>query len=255
MPGAKKIVLFDNTTVIDKCVFFGAEFFGTYILVFLGCLGCVPNIKGVAPPHEQIALTFGLAVMLAIQCFGHISGGHINPIVTVAAAVLGHIALIQVPIYFVAQLLGALAGYGTVKIIVPSEYMTSPGGVCSPGGWLQGGFESMLMEFILSFMLVLICGAIWDWKNLDKHDSVTIRLGLAVAVLAMAGGSFSGSNMNPARSFAPALINGNWKNHWAYWVGPLLAGLLGGALYRFAFTKEQPKKTNGPESIPLNEKA
>lgn len=60
-------------------------------------------------------------------------------------------------------------------------------GVCSPGGWLEGGFQSMAMEFLLSFILVLICGAIWDWKNLDKHDSVTIRLGFTIAVLAMAG--------------------------------------------------------------------
>lgn len=68
--------------------------------------------------------------------------------------------------------------------------MNNGTGVCSPGGSLQGGFELMAMEFFLSFMLVYICAAIWDWKNLDKHDSVTIRLGLAVAALAMAGVSF-----------------------------------------------------------------
>lgn len=64
---AKKIVLFDNTTAVDKCVLFASEFFGTWILVFVGCLGCVGNLQGVPPPHEQIALTFGFAVMLGIQ--------------------------------------------------------------------------------------------------------------------------------------------------------------------------------------------
>lgn len=73
-------------------------------------------------------------------------------------------------------------------MIVPASQLGN--GVCSPGGSLQDGFQTMAMEFFLTFILVLICGAIWDWKNLDKHDSVTIRLGLAVAVLAMAGVSY-----------------------------------------------------------------
>lgn len=270
MGKGKKIQVMDNLNTKDRIVLCVAEIFGTAILVFLGCMGCVVDItSGRSIPHEQISLTFGLAVMVAVQVFGHISGSHINPIVTVAAATLGNIPLIHVPIYFVGQMLGGILGFGLLMSATPSELMgnnayvnTTEGliklpGACSPGlSPLISPGQGLIVEFLISLILVLICCGVWDSRNSDKHDSVSIRFGLTIAVLAMAGGPYTGANMNPARSFAPALFNGDWKNHWVYWLGPLAAGFLGALFYRVVFTKEDPSsKETLPEGVPLNEKA
>ncbi|XP_056635561.1 uncharacterized protein LOC130444459 [Diorhabda sublineata] len=261
------VQLTDKMSTKDRIVLCAAEIGGTAILLFLGCLGCVNSLaSGGFIPHEQISFTFGLAVMVAIQVFGHISGAHINPIVTVAAATLGDLPLIQVPIYFVGQLIGSLLGFGLLLVVTPevnvgNVYNNITGikigsGVCSPG--LHPNIttgQGLFVEFLLSLILVLFCCGIWDRRNKDKHDSVPIKFGLAVAVLAMAGGPYTGANMNPARSFAPALLNGDWNNHWIYWIGPLAAGFVGGLLYRLIFRKpEPPSKEIVPEGIALNAK-
>ena len=259
----KKIVINDSLSTGDRVVLCAAEFFGTGILVLLGCMGCVAGFTSTKYiPHEQISLTFGIAVMIGIQCFGHISGGHINPAVTVAAAALGTIPLIQVPIYFVGQFAGAIAGFGVLVAVTPSDYVkvnSSELGVCSPAvNSAINQMQGFLVEFVATLVLILACCAIWDKRNSDKHDSVTIRLGLTVAALAMAAGPYTGANMNPARSFGPALWNGDWRNdQWVYWVGPLLAGLLGGLFYRIVFNKsDDPSNEPRPnEAIPLNDKA
>lgn len=254
-------------TTMDRIILCAGEIVATAILVFLGCMGCVTGIAGGSIPHEQISLTFGLAVMVSVQVFGHVSGSHINPIVTVAAATLGNISLLQVPIYFTGQMLGALLGFGLLKVVTPEKFMgnvistvangtilKSPG-VCSPGLHRDvSPGQGLLVEFLATLILALVCCGVWDHRNSDKHDSVAIRFGLAIAVLAMAAGPYTGANMNPARSFAPALFNGDWDNHWVYWVGPLLAGFVGALIYRLVFAKEpQPKKEDLPEGIALND--
>ncbi|XP_050306765.1 aquaporin AQPAe.a-like isoform X2 [Anthonomus grandis grandis] len=260
-----KVKVTDNLTLAERLTVFAGEVGGTAILVFLGCTGCVAS-KGI-PPHLQISLTFGLAVMVAVQIFGHISGSHINPIVTVAAATLGNISLIQIPVYFFGQLLGAILGYGCLLAITPQHYVQSGSqeingivmknpGVCSPGIHPEiTVFQGFLAEFLITFILALVCCGVWDARNADKHDSVSIRFGLTIAVLAMAGGQYTGANMNPVRSFAPALLNGDWENHWVvYWIAPLLAGFLGALIYRILFQKPAPAKSEEiAEVIPLND--
>jgi aquaporin related protein len=268
MVKGKVIELTDKMSIKDRVILCAAEIGGTAILLFLGCMGCVNSLSpGGIIPHEQLSFTFGLAVMVAIQVFGHISGAHINPIVTVAAATLGDIPLIQVPIYFVGQLIGAFLGFGLLLVVTPEAnvgnfYNNITGekiglGVCSPGLHpdISAG-QGLFVEFILSLILSLFCCGVWDRRNKDKHDSVAIRFGLAVAVLAMAGGPYTGANMNPVRSFAPALLNGDWKHHWVYWIGPLSAGFIAGLLYRLVFRKSEhsSKETLPDESFALNPK-
>lgn len=263
MVKGKKIQVIDNMTTKDRVVLFLSELAATAILVFLGCMGCVTAIRGNDTSHQQISLIFGLAVMVSVQVFGHISGSHINPVVTVAAATLGNISLIQIPIYFVGQFIGALLGFGLLLAVTPAGMISHVNsanetiGICSPAIneniLVSQGF---LVEFMISFILALVCCGVWDAKNSDKHDSVAIRFGLTIAVLALAAGPYTGANMNPVRSFAPALFNGNWKNHWVYWIAPLTASFIAALFYRLAFTKEVPSSNETiPEGAPLNEKA
>lgn len=266
IPG-KKIQLTDNMSTKDRAILCLSEIAATAILVFLGCMGCVSGVGGGVPTHLQICFTFGLAVMVSVQVFGHISGSHINPLVTVAAVTLGNIPLIQVPIFFVGQFLGALLGFGLLKAVTPDILMGNiyvhtanetikKVGVCSPAiaANIETG-QGLLVEFLISFILALVCCGVWDPKNSDKHDSVAIRFGLTIAVLAMAAGPYTGANMNPVRSFAPALFNGDWKDHWVYWVGPLAGGFAAALFYRLAFSKDAPQSNKtSPEELPLNDK-
>lgn len=230
------VKVYDDMSIFERIILCLAEFGGTACLVFLGCLGCTSNSA------EQVSFTFGLAIMIAVQIFGHISGSHINPAVTVAAAALGDFPLVNVPIYFIGQILGAVTGFGLVKALLTVPELCSP----SPHPSLST-FQVFLTEFLLTLILIWVCCGVWDSRNSTKHDSVPIRLGLAVAGLAMAGGSLTGANMNPARSFGPAVLNGTWKLHWVYWIAPILAGLVGAISYRIIFGKESKTNETFPE--------
>ncbi|KAJ8965973.1 hypothetical protein NQ317_008784 [Molorchus minor] len=180
----KRIQLTDQMTTKDRIVLCLSELSGTAILVFLGCMGCVTAMSGGSIPHLTVCLTFGLAVMVSVQIFGHISGSHINPVVTVAAVTLGNIPVIQVPIYFAV----------TPDELMGNKWVTHPDGVynktigvCSPAVSTSiSATQGLLVEFIISFILGLVCCGVWDSKNSDKHDSVAIRFGFAIAVLAIA---------------------------------------------------------------------
>ncbi|KAK9888629.1 hypothetical protein WA026_000857 [Henosepilachna vigintioctopunctata] len=242
---AKKIRINDDLSNKERAVICLAEFFGTGILVFLGCMSCVHMSLNT---HLHISFTFGLAIMIAVQCFGHISGSHINPAVTIAAVVLGHTPLIHFPLYAISQILGGIADF------FPFD---SQNGICTPTlGAGISPWQGAGVEFILTFILLLVCAALWDCRNTDKHDSLSLRLGFAVAGLVMAGAPFSGSNMNPARTFAPVLLNNTWDNWWVWWIGPMMGGLAAGVLYRYAFSKEEDDREHTPvETLRLNDKA
>ncbi|XP_074032769.1 aquaporin AQPAn.G isoform X3 [Leptinotarsa decemlineata] len=195
-PVLEKIKFDDHLSNIERLILCLAELGGTAILVFLGCMGCARGMVDTDISGGQISLTFGLAIMIGIQIFGHISGSHLNPAVTVAAFTLGHIPLIQVPIFFVGQILGSLAGFGLLKAVTPSYLLKFPNstiGLCSasPNG------------------------------NLSSFQ-----------------GPYSGAHMNPARTFGPALFNGNWDFHLLYWVGPICGGFVAAMVYRLIFSRE-----------------
>ncbi|XP_045470736.1 aquaporin AQPAn.G-like isoform X2 [Harmonia axyridis] len=258
---AKKIYMNDNLSTLDRIVLCFAEFLGTGMLIFIGCMGCAN--MGSLPDPMKVSFAFGLAIMIAVQCFGHISGSHINPAVTVAAVILGHTPVMHIPLYFIGQLLGGIGGFGLLKALSPVE-ATEPivngttTHICSPGPLSSDlhPWQGVGVEFALTFILVMLCAAVWDCRNTDKVDSLSIRLGLAVAVLAMVGASYTGANMNPARSFGPALINGDWDNWWIWWVGPMLGGLVAGLLYRIIFSKEYDMLEHSiAEVVPMNERA
>ncbi|XP_030751163.1 aquaporin AQPcic-like [Sitophilus oryzae] len=221
MPRGKKLRINDDMSWMDRVVLFLGEVGGTAVLMFLGCMGCVGAItsNGVIS-DEQMSWAFGFAVLIAIQIFGHISGAHISPVVTLAAFVLGNVSLMQLPIYFLGQLFGALTGFGLLMVVTPSNYIknrTSTAkvpGVCSPAiNPKISRFQAFLVEFIITAILSWVCCAIWDPRNSNKLDSLTIRFGFTIAVLAMTAGPYTGAHMNPARSLAPALFNGDWDDH------------------------------------------
>ncbi|XP_072761448.1 aquaporin AQPcic-like isoform X2 [Anoplolepis gracilipes] len=217
-----------------------AELIGTAILVLLGCMGCVSGL-GVIPPHLQITLTFGLAVMLVIQCIGHISQAHINPAITVGAVILGKKTIPEALVYFVSQLIGAILGYGMLKVVTPKDRLTA--GAIEQSDMFcvtdlhadLSAIQGLILEGIATAILMLVFCSVMDSRNEKNTDSVPVRFGLAVAVLATAFGPYTGCSMNPVRSFAPALWNNQWSHQWVYWFGPIGGALITSFAYRTIF--------------------
>ncbi|KAH8308994.1 hypothetical protein KR059_004734, partial [Drosophila kikkawai] len=232
-----KVFKMKGSTLDKICAFLG-ELIGTGILVFLGCMGCVKTDL-FANNHLQIVLNFGFAVLIAIQCFGCVSGAHLNPAVTVAAYIYDMVTLPMAFAYFVAQMLGAFIGYGLLMVLLPAETISTGAGLCVtlPHATVTDA-QGFGIEFVITSILVIVCCGVWDPRNAKFHDSVAIRFGLAIACLACAAGPFTGASMNPARSFAPALWNMHFEKNWIYWLAPLSSAALTAYAYKIVFRRE-----------------
>ncbi|KAG8238604.1 hypothetical protein J437_LFUL018400 [Ladona fulva] len=153
--------------------------------------------------------------------FGHISQAHLNPAVTVTAVVLGMLTWPKAILYVITQCLGAVFGFGVLKLIIPCGLITSPPlvdpeiGFCTTVPSLAlTSFQAILAEGIATAVLILVVCGVWDKRNANNTDSAPIKFGLTIAALAMGLGPFTGASMNPARSLGPAMWNHVWTRHW-----------------------------------------
>jgi MIP family channel proteins len=208
-----------------------AEFLGTFYLCFAGIaaiLSATPAV-GSGAGIVGIALAHGLALSIAVSAFGGISGAHFNPAVTLGFFVTKRLPAMSVGPYIVAQLLGATAAALVCRAAFPVEAINQGQlGVPLPATWAPMAAVAAL-EFVMTYLLMTsIFGAAVD----PRGQVVKIggfAIGLTVAFDILAGGAITGASMNPARSFGPALIMGNWHWHLLYWVAPI-AGACSAAL-------------------------
>lgn len=198
-----------------------AEAIGTFFLVFIGTGAILvdDHLSGAIGPLG-IALAFGLVVAAMVQATRHLSGAHLNPAVTVALWSSGRIATRHVPSYVGAQLAGATAA-SLVLAAVRTELGPRSLGVTSSSVGTAGGLG---VEFVLTFALMFVIAA----TAVDARGDgalAALAIGAVVAVDALVGGPLTGASMNPARSFGPALVEGQWVDHWIYWAGPIAGAL------------------------------
>jgi aquaporin Z len=197
-----------------------AEFLGTFILVFAGTGAIVINdVSGGAITHAGIALTFGLVVLAMIYTFGDVSGAHLNPAVTTAFAVAGRFEWKMAPGYIAAQLLGALAASGLLRLLFPQHEKL---GATLPAGAVG---QSMVLEIVLTFILMLVILSVSTGAK-EKGVTAGIAIGSVIALEAMFAGPICGASMNPARSISPAVVSGHFEYLWAYIAGPVLGALV-----------------------------
>ncbi|WKZ35131.1 MAG: MIP family channel protein [Anaerolineales bacterium] len=202
-----------------------AEFIGTFSLVTVGCGAIVVESQTGSLTHGGVALAFGMVVMVMISATGHISGAHLNPAVTLAFTFTRHFPLRWVGGYLAAQFAGAVAGSTVLGILFGFDTQL---GVTQPSGSLA---QSFLLEVLLTAALMFVITAVaTDTKAVGQLAAIMI--GATVMVNALWGGSISGASMNPARSFGPALINGNWEYQWLYLVAPIVGAVLGALAYQ-----------------------
>ncbi|XP_051260674.1 aquaporin FA-CHIP-like [Dicentrarchus labrax] len=228
-----------------------AEFVGMLLFIFIAItavIGKDKNNEGENIAQEvKVSLAFALAIVTLAQSLGHISGAHLNPAVTLGLLVSCQISAIRCVCYILAQMLGAVAG---------SAIANGSGNGLSPGvnklkTTLGQGF---IIEFLATLQLVLCVIAVTDKRRSDVNGSAPLAIGLSVGLGHLAAISFTGCGINPARSFGPAVIQGQMTNHWVYWLGPMCGGTAAALIYDFLLCpRRQNFRTgwnvllNGPE--------
>ena len=207
---------------------FLAELIGTFGLIFFGAGAILQHDVTQAVGVTGIAVAHGLAILVGIYAFGHISGGHFNPCVTFGMAVTKRVSWGDAVTYWIAQLAGASLAAWILSLAYPGG-----GGVHLGTPALAPSVSPMLgmaLEAVLAFMLVIVIfGSAVDPRAPKGFAGLAIGLTLTANILM--GGSLTGASFNPARAFGPALMAGYWQDHWLYWVGPMLGGAVAAVLY------------------------
>ncbi len=211
-----------------------AEAIGTFFLCFAG----IATILSTQDPINSgagivgIALAHGLALSIAVSTFGGVSGGHVNPAVTIGFLVTGRISAGLAGLYIISQCVGATIAAAACCFIFPVEAVDAAKlGIPLPGGeWISMPIL-LLAEFIMTFLLMT---AIFGTAVDERGKAVNIgglAIGLTVAFDILAGGAITGASMNPARSFGPALIYGHFDLHWCYWLAPIAGAVVAALVY------------------------
>ncbi|KAH7420471.1 hypothetical protein KP509_13G009200 [Ceratopteris richardii] len=232
-----------------KCAL--AEFISTLIFVFAGEGSVIAYAKltsgaDLTPSGlAGVAICHGFALFVAVAISANISGGHVNPAVTFGLFVGGNITLFKGIVYWIAQLLGAAVA--CLLLWVVSDGMTTSPHALSSSEPVWG---ALVLEIVITFGLVYTVYA----TAVDPHAKgnvgilAPLAIGLIVAANILFAGAFDGGSMNPARSFGPALVALDFTNHWVYWVGPLLGGLVAGVVYEFMILCSSHEPLSSSES-------
>ena len=216
--------------LLKQCI---AEFVGTFALIFIG-VGVIANHADLASNAGllAVALAHGFTIAVMVSATGGISGGHLNPAVTFALFVGSKIDLKRSVAYWCSQLAGAVVAAWMVAILLQSDTVSGTALVAKGTPAIGKGatpIQSIGIEAVLTFFLAFVVyGSAVDVRA-PKIGGLAI--GLTVALDILFGGPFTGAAMNPARTFGPALIGGQWNHHYVYWIGPLIGGGLAGLVY------------------------
>ncbi len=213
-----------------------AECIGTFVLVFFACgtaavVGCsAENGTG----YLLTALAFGLVIVAMAYSIGNVSGCHINPAVSIAMLVSKKMTAKDFAGYVVAQFIGAIVGAAVLMLFVGKDSGLGANALYNDSIGL-----SLLIEVILTFVFVI---AILGVTSKVENSAVAgIVIGLSLTLVHILGISFTGTSVNPARSFGPALLVGGeaLANVWVFIVGPLVGGVLAAVVYNFLTSEEK----------------
>lgn len=200
------------------------EFMGTMMLTLLAC-----GVAAIGVNYVCVSLAFGLVIVAMIYTFGSISGCHINPAVSVAMTIVGRIKKQECWKYIIAQILGAITGSALLGIIIGSF---SSLGANSYDNITATVWSALLIEIILTFVFVLLVIQVTDKKEQSPASGIVI--GLTLTLVHLFGLPYTGTSVNPARSIAPALLQGGTalSQLWVFIVAPLIGGILAALFYK-----------------------
>lgn len=217
----------------------GAEFIGTFWLVFGGCGSAVlaAAFPDVGIGLLGVSLAFGLTVLTMAYAIGHISGCHLNPAVSVGLVVGGRFSAAELPAYIIAQVAGGIAGAGVLYLIVSGKADFSLAGGLASNGYAEhspGGYNmtsALVAEVVLTFMFLLIILGATDRRA--PAGFAPIAIGLGLTLIHLIGIPVTNLSVNPARSTGPAVFVQGWAlaQLWLFWVAPIVGAALAGVVY------------------------
>lgn len=212
-----------------------AEFIGTFVLVLVACgVAVVSKCEGNAGVLLT-ALAFGGVIVAMAYSIGNISGCHINPAVSIAVLINGDMKVKDFIGYVIAQFAGATAGAAVLGVFL-GDFTNLGANNINPGVW-----QSLLIEIVLTCIFVLaVLGATSKAENSKVAGLV---IGGSLALVHFLGIFLTGTSVNPARSFGPALLQGGeaFACYWVFLVGPMVGGVLAALLWKFLNCKGKQK--------------
>jgi aquaporin Z len=209
------------------------EFIGTFFLVLT--VGLVVLLE---PALGAVAI--GSALMVMVYMGGHISGGHYNPAVSLAAGLAGKLAKRELLPYWLSQLAGAVAAALAVRVILGRTFAPAPGPEAS-------ATAALIVEVLFTFALCLVVLNTAMHPKTQGNSYYGLAIGFTVLVGAIAGGSISGGAFNPAVGVGPILVQavageGGFAHLLLYIVGPLVGGFLAAVVFRYQESSEGPSR-------------
>jgi aquaporin Z len=213
-----------------------AELLGTFLFMMAG-YASVANF-GLAQPAIPgvlvVPFSFGLGLLAAIYAFGHVSGGHFNPAVTVAMVLDKRTSAMDAVGYIVAQIIGAIAAAAVIYVTVSQAAVTA--GITKPGAGISDVSALVLEAVFTAIFLIVILTA-----SKRAGDFAGLAIALTLIAIHFAIANVTGSSVNPARSIGSALVGGDLTGIWIYLIGPTVGGIIGWGIYRaMEMTGEEP---------------
>jgi len=215
-----------------------AEAIGVFLFVFTGCGAAISAGGGLYP----IAFAFGLAIMVLVFATADISGGHLNPAVSIAFLVTQvdpKFTVVKCIVWILCQCAGAIFGALFLKALTPDAFHATHLG-CNDIGGISAA-QAIFIEVITTFTLVITVFSNAVTAASPANGNIApIPIGFAVILGILATGNVSGGSMNPARSIGPAVAAGYWHVHYVYWIGPIIGAICAGLLWKYVFMESHP---------------
>jgi len=218
---------------------FGLVFFGTIsVTLAAAAFGTGLSVQAII----MISLAHGSIIGLMVYAFGHISGAHINPAVTIPIMITRRIGVKDGFAYIAFQLIGATAAAFAHKLILPQGEKVNFGTQGGPSELLGFSASAALgVEMILTFFLVTVIFMTAVHKKAPAGIA-GLSIGGMIFLIHLIGVPLTGASVNPARTFGPALVSGFWEFHWIYWVGPIIGGIIAGVIMNYVFVKKAERE-------------
>ncbi|KAG0490348.1 hypothetical protein HPP92_007211 [Vanilla planifolia] len=225
-----------------------AEFISTFFFVFVAVGSSIsarmltPDVASDASSLVATAVAQGFALSGAIYIAVDVSGGHVNPAVTFSLVLAGHLTAPVAMLYWASQLLGStfaclLLWFTSAGQAIPTSRIATE----------MTGFGGTILESVMTFALVYTVYVAVVPRHPGHGNCWSLTVGLVAGACVMAAGSLTGASMNPARSFGPALVTGDFKNHAVYWIGPLMGAALAAVFHQ---SIAHPQRPSSPSQEP-----
>lgn len=222
------------------------EFFATTLFLYF-----VTALLVTSPDLITISFGIGLAIAILAHVFGPISGGHFNTAITIGTIVTGDVSIVKAVCYIMAQVVGGILGSGITFALNPADKRGQLGNCAIAKGYSNA--QAFAIEMVLTAVLVFAFLAASSSDNNRKNWGFgnAFAVGITITVCHFVGVPYTGSGINPARVFGPAVVRNIWHSyHWVYWVAPIVGGILAGLIYKYIikidFGPSEPINENSP---------